>query len=70
MISEHLDDFLVYDCGWPLLVAVMVMRLGWVFLCGYLHLRIGPYRGCLPHLIPGHSPGIVWDLGFVLADIQ
>lgn len=67
MASEHLDDFVVDDCGWPLLVAVMVMCLGWVFLSSYLYLCIRTHRGCLPHFIPSYNPGIVWNLGFFLA---
>lgn len=70
MITEHLDDFVVYDCRWSFLVAVMVMCLGWVFLICYLRLRIRPYRSCLPYFVSSNNPGIVWNLGFVLAGIQ
>ncbi len=37
-VLEYLDDIVVYGCQWSLLVAVMALRLDWLFDLWYLYL--------------------------------
>ena len=50
-ILEHVDDHLVHDCGWPLLVAGLALRLGRLYNIGHLRDCHGPHCNHLPHSV-------------------
>lgn len=70
MNAEYMDDFVVDDCGWSLLVAVVAMRLGRIFYGGRLCLFNRSHWGRLSYFISSYGAGIIWNLGVILACIQ
>lgn len=70
MIVEYLDDLVIDDRGWPVLVAVVALCLGGIFHCSRFRLLDRPYWSCLPYFLPRHGSGVVWNLGVVLAGFQ
>lgn len=62
-----MDDLLVNDSRWLVLVAVVDLCLGGIFHCGLLRLSHRPDWSCIPYLISRHGSSVLWNLGIVLA---
>jgi hypothetical protein len=68
--SEYLDDFVLHDSRWPILVAIVAMCLDWVYYRWSFCLPNWPNRRDLPYPICGSESCILRNLGFFLADPQ
>jgi hypothetical protein len=67
---EHMDDFVLYDSWWPVLVAIMALCLDWVFNCCLLHLLNWSNWCHLSYLLSRHRQILFWNLGIAVACLQ
>jgi hypothetical protein len=51
-VAEHLDDFVVYDRQWSVLVAIMALCVDWILNRCLLHLPDWPNWCYIPYLVP------------------
>lgn len=67
---QHLDDFLVDDCGWAFVVASLALRLDrlWDF-CRFHH-HLWSCWCCLPPQFSGFEQSVLWYLGKYMAGVQ
>lgn len=66
---EYLDDFVLLDCGWSDVVAVMAVCVGGLFPGRSVRVCIGAHRSCLPYLIPRRGAGVIRYLGVDVAGV-
>lgn len=67
---EHMDDFIFYDSGRSILVAILAVCLDWLQHRRSLRLPHGPHGGHLPNSFRGDEPCFFWYLGIILASCQ
>lgn len=67
-VLEYMDDHLVHDCGWTILVAGLALRLDRLYNIGHLCDCHGPHCNHLPHSVRSSQPSILWHMGLLLAD--
>lgn len=64
---QYVDDLVVHDRRWPVVVAGVDMRLaGLLHLCR-LHCRLRPHWRRLSHRVPRRQPLLVWHMGVPVA---
>lgn len=65
-----MDDFILDDCGRPLVVAVMDLCLDWILRRRRLRVPDRSYRRRLSYFFPRDSSSFLWNLGIFLASDQ
>lgn len=66
-LIEYMDDFVVDDPRWLVLVAVVDMCLDGIFYRSLLRLSYRSDWSCIPYLVSRHGSSVLWNLGIVLA---
>lgn len=67
---QYVDDIIVHDCCWPIVVAIMVVRLDWLCYCRMLHLLDWPHWCNVPYRFPCCKQVFVRHLGKLVACLQ
>lgn len=68
--AEHVDDIFFDDRFWPVVVAVMDLRLGWILHRCLFYLRDRSNRRQVSHLVSCRVQSVLRDLGFPVACFQ
>lgn len=60
---QHVDDFILHDHRWSVMVAGVDMRLAGLLYIRLLHCHDWADRSYVPHWFSNHWPCIFWNLG-------
>ena len=60
---EYMDDIFHHDCQWPLMVAVVDLRLDRLLHCRSIHLLDRTNWCNIPYILSSRQSCQLWDLG-------
>lgn len=70
MTAEHLDDLVLHDCQWIVMVAIVDLCLDWLFHLRRLRLCKRSHWRHVSHPVPCYFSSFVWNMGVSVAGFQ